>query len=138
MAFISAAFWNSGVRLGGGHIAPEAPGRKTEVGNGGKLTVVLAIKGFGYFDIQMANFLLPAIFHKHVEISQSNPRSLIWRNILLSPHQNQNPKSSCQFDFWKETTTTTAKNFSLVEGEGTLSFFIYFLLQHPDHKMHFI
>lgn len=137
MAFISAAFWNNGVRPGGGHIAPEAPERKTEVGNGGKLTVVLAVKGFGYFDIQMANFLLPAIFHRHVEISQSNPQSLIWPNILLSPHQNQNPKSSYQFHFWEETTT--AKKFSLVEGEGTLSFFIlYFLFQHPDHKMHFI
>lgn len=59
--FISTALWNSGVRPGGGHIAPEAPGRKTEVGNGAKLTLELAVNGFGNFDIQMATFLLPFI-----------------------------------------------------------------------------
>lgn len=35
----------------------------------GTLTLELAVKGFGDSDFQMAPFLLPARFHRHVEVN---------------------------------------------------------------------
>ena len=80
---------HSGIMVSGqeGDTLPLKLLKEKQVGNGDKLTLELAIKSFGNFDIQMVTFFLQARFHRHVEISQT-PN--LWSGPTSSCHLIRN------------------------------------------------